>query len=103
MFKVMRTGKRKSKMWKRMITKVTFVGDGFTRKPPKYERFIRPRALRFKKAHVTHPELKVTTNMHQSLLPVIGLSLPLCSLCCSLSFCFVIPVELPSPPGDLLP
>ena len=60
MFKVMRTGKRKSKMWKRMITKVTFVGDGFTRKPPKYERFIRPRALRFKKAHVTHPELKVT-------------------------------------------
>jgi len=60
MFKVMRTGKRKSKQWKRCITKVTFVGDGFTRKPPKYERFIRPRALRFKKAHVTHPELKVT-------------------------------------------
>lgn len=25
-----------------------------------YERFIRPRALRFKKAHVTHPELKCT-------------------------------------------
>ena len=63
MFKVMRTGKRKSKMWKRMITKVTFVGDGFTRKPPKYERFIRPRALRFKKAHVTHPELKVTFHL----------------------------------------
>lgn len=60
MFKVMRSGKRKAKMWKRLITKVTFVGDGFTRKPPKYERFIRPRALRFKKAHVTHPELKVT-------------------------------------------
>lgn len=60
MFKVMRTGKRKAKAWKRLITKVTFVGDGFTRKPPKYERFIRPRALRFKKAHVTHPELKVT-------------------------------------------
>jgi len=60
MFKVMRTGKRKSKAWKRVITKCTFVGDGFTRKPPKYERFIRPRALRFKKAHVTHPELKVT-------------------------------------------
>eukprot|EP00871_Galdieria_phlegrea_P000160 jgi/Galph1/1144/GphlegSOOS_G5775.1 len=39
---------------------VTFVGDGFTRKPPKYERFIRPMALRFKKAHVTHPELKTT-------------------------------------------
>jgi len=60
MFKVIRTGKRKGKAWKRMITKVTFVGDGFTRKPPKYERFIRPRALRFKKAHVTHPELKCT-------------------------------------------
>jgi len=43
-----------------MITKVTYVGDGFTRKPPKYERFIRPMALRFKKAHVTHPELKST-------------------------------------------
>ena len=25
-----------------MVTKVTFVGEGFTRKPPKYERFIRP-------------------------------------------------------------
>ena len=30
------------KAWKRMVTKVTFVGEGFTRKPPKYERFIRP-------------------------------------------------------------
>jgi hypothetical protein len=28
--------------------------------PPKYERFIRPMGLRFKKAHVTHPELKTT-------------------------------------------
>ncbi len=25
-----------------MVTKATFVGEGFTRKPPKYERFIRP-------------------------------------------------------------
>ena len=25
-----------------MVTKVTYVGDDFTRKPPKYERFIRP-------------------------------------------------------------
>jgi len=58
MFKVIKTGKRQKKSWKRMVTKVTFVGDGFTRKPPKYERFIRPTALRFKKAHVTHPELK---------------------------------------------
>lgn len=48
------------KSWKRMVTKVTFVGEGFTRKPPKYERFIRPMALRFKRANVTHPELKST-------------------------------------------
>lgn len=47
-------------MWKRKINKVCFVGDNFTRKPPKYERFIRPSGLRFKKAHVTHPELKTT-------------------------------------------
>lgn len=60
MFRVIKTGKRKGKAWKRMITKATFVGDGFTRKPPKYERFIRPRALRYRKAHVTHPELKTT-------------------------------------------
>lgn len=59
-FKVIKTGSKKDKAWKRMINKVTFVGDGFTRKPPKYERFIRPRGLRFKKAHVTHPELKCT-------------------------------------------
>ena len=43
-----------------MITKATFVGEDFTRKPPKYERFIRPSGMRFKKAHVTHPELKTT-------------------------------------------
>jgi len=60
MFKVLKTGKRKQKQWKRVITKVTFVGEGFTRKPPKYERFIRPMGLRFKKCHVTHPELKRT-------------------------------------------
>lgn len=60
MFKVMASGKREKKSWKRMVTKVCFVGEGFTRKSPKYERFIRPAALRFKKAHVTHPELKTT-------------------------------------------
>ncbi|KAF2298934.1 hypothetical protein GH714_029226 [Hevea brasiliensis] len=43
-----------------MVTKVTFVGPGFTRKPPKYERFIHPSGLGFTKAHVTHPELKCT-------------------------------------------
>jgi len=60
MFRVLRTGKRMKKSWKRMITKATFVGEGFTRKPPKYERFIRPTGLRMTKAHVTHPELNCT-------------------------------------------
>jgi ribosome biogenesis protein NSA2 len=60
MFKVIRSGKREKKSWKRMVTKATFVGEGFTRKPPKYERFIRPAALRYKKAHVCHPELQAT-------------------------------------------
>lgn len=59
-FKVVKTGKTRRKGWKRMVTKVTFVGEQFTRKPPKFERFIRPMGLRFKKAHVTHPELKAT-------------------------------------------
>jgi len=62
-FRVIRTGKRKKKQWKRMITKATFVGDSFTRKPPKYERFIRPSGLRFKKAHVSHPELNATFHL----------------------------------------
>ena len=60
MFQVVRTGKRKKKMWKRKINKVCFVGEGFVRKPPKYERFIRPTGLRFRKANVTHPDLKAT-------------------------------------------
>ncbi|EPX73497.1 ribosome biogenesis protein N [Schizosaccharomyces octosporus yFS286] len=67
MFKVIKTGKSKDKSWKRMITKATFVGDGFTRRPVKYERFIRPMALRQKKANVTHKELGVTMQ-----LPIIG-------------------------------
>lgn len=66
-FKVLRSGRTKRKAWKRMVTKVTFVGEGFTRKPPKFERFIRPMALRFNKAHVTHPELKATFHV-----PIIG-------------------------------
>lgn len=56
MFKVLKTGKSRSKSWKRMVTKATFVGESFTRKPPKLERFVRPMALRFKKANVTHRE-----------------------------------------------
>jgi ribosome biogenesis protein NSA2 len=60
MFKVMKSGKRKKKAWKRVVNKVSFVGENFTRKPPKFERFIRPSGLRFKRAHITHPELKTT-------------------------------------------
>ncbi|KAG8933305.1 Ribosome biogenesis protein [Tulasnella sp. 417] len=67
MFKVMKTGKTGRKGWKRMITKATFVGEAFTRKPVKLERFIRPMALRFKKANVTHPDLKATFQ-----LPIIS-------------------------------
>lgn len=43
-----------------MVTKMCFVGENFTRKPPKFERFIRPMAMRAKRANVTHPELKTT-------------------------------------------
>ena len=68
MFKVLKSGKRKNKAWKRMVTKVTFVGQSFTRKNPKYERFIRPSGLRFKKAHVCHPELQAT--FHLAILGV---------------------------------
>ncbi|KAI1202300.1 ribosomal protein S8e/ribosomal biogenesis NSA2 [Nemania serpens] len=67
MFKVVTTGKRKHKGWKRMVTKPTFVGPDFTRRPVKYEKFIRPMGLRYKKAHVTHPTLAVTT-----YLPIIS-------------------------------
>ncbi|ODQ79061.1 hypothetical protein BABINDRAFT_8671 [Babjeviella inositovora NRRL Y-12698] len=67
MFKVIKTGTKKSKSWKRMITKHTFVGEGFTRRPVKMERIIRPAALRQKKANVTHPELKVTV-----FLPILS-------------------------------
>merc|ERR1719242_1844249 len=66
-FKVVRSGKTKRKAWKRMVTKVTYVGENFTRKPVKFERFIRPMGLRFKKANVTHPELKASF-----YLPIIG-------------------------------
>jgi len=68
MFKVVKTGKKTNKKgWKRMITKPTFVGPDFTRRPVKYERFIRPMGLRYKKANVTHPELGVTVQ-----LPIIS-------------------------------
>ncbi|KAF2088219.1 ribosome biogenesis protein NSA2 [Saccharata proteae CBS 121410] len=68
MFKVISTGKKThKKSWKRMITKPTFVGPDFTRRPVKYERFIRPMGLRYKKANVTHPGLGVTVQ-----LPIIS-------------------------------
>lgn len=59
--------KEKRNHGREWLQKVCFVGDGLTRKPPKYERFIRPMGLRFKKAHVTHPELKATF-----CLPILG-------------------------------
>lgn len=64
MFRVLRTGMRKRKQWKRVVNKPTFVGEGFTRKPPKYERFIRPTGLRMRKANVTHPELQATFQLN---------------------------------------
>lgn len=87
MFKVVNTGKKtKKKGWKRVVTqpvrpppeiyryeglantaRKTFVGPEYTRRNPKYERFVRPMGLRYKKAHVTHPELKVTVQ-----LPIIA-------------------------------
>lgn len=60
MFRVLKSGKRQKKAWKRIVNKVCFVGDDFTRKPPKLEKFIRPTAMRMRKANVTHPELKAT-------------------------------------------
>lgn len=45
MFKVIKTGKRQKKSWKRMITKATFVGEGFTRKPPKVSARIRDASM----------------------------------------------------------
>lgn len=42
---------------------VTFVGENYVRKPPMFERFIQPKYLQFKNAHVTHPDLKLTFNL----------------------------------------
>ncbi|KAH6670448.1 TGF beta-inducible nuclear protein-like protein 1 [Halenospora varia] len=68
MVKVVKTGKKTAKKgWKRMITKATFIQVNFIRRPVKYERFIRPIGLRYKKANVTHPELGVTVQ-----LPIIS-------------------------------
>jgi len=46
MFYVMKTGRKTNKRsWKRMVTKPTFVPAGFTRRPVKFEHFIRPIGL----------------------------------------------------------
>lgn len=62
-FGVVASGKRKNKHWKRMVNRPCFVGQDFTRKAPKFERFIRPMSMRLTKAHVSHPELKTTFNL----------------------------------------
>jgi ribosome biogenesis protein NSA2 len=66
-FKAVKSGKRAKKSWKRLVSKPTFVPQDFTRRPVKYERFIRPMGLRYKRANVTHTELGVTVQ-----LPIIG-------------------------------
>ncbi|CAN9194702.1 unnamed protein product [Alternaria alternata] len=71
MFSVVKTGKKtKKKSWKRMITKPTFVGPGFTRRPVKYERFIRPMGLRYKKANL--PIISVKKNPQQPMYTQLG-------------------------------
>ncbi|KAM0681580.1 Ribosome biogenesis protein [Glugoides intestinalis] len=59
-FGVVASGKRKNKHWKRMVNRPCFVGADFTRKAPKFERFIRPMSMRLTTAHVSHPEMKTT-------------------------------------------
>uniref|UniRef100_A0A8C9GW84 Ribosome biogenesis protein NSA2 homolog n=1 Tax=Piliocolobus tephrosceles TaxID=591936 RepID=A0A8C9GW84_9PRIM len=63
MLRVVKSGKRRKKTWKRLIDKVSFVGNNFTRKNPKFERYIRPSSLRFKRANVYHSELKTTLSL----------------------------------------
>merc|ERR1712098_554790 len=44
MFKVLRSGKRKNKAWKRVINKASFVGPNFTARTPSSSGiFVRPR------------------------------------------------------------
>ena len=62
-FRVLKTGKRRSKEWKRLVTQPVFIPPNYTRKNPKLERFIRPAALRYNQANVTHPELGVTVKL----------------------------------------
>ncbi|KAI0593418.1 ribosome biogenesis protein nsa-2 [Biscogniauxia sp. FL1348] len=57
---LVKRGPRAGSEW---VTKPTFVPPNFTRRPVKYERFIRPMGLRYKRANVTHPELNVTVQL----------------------------------------
>merc|ERR1719434_686089 len=70
--------KQKFSKWSHLVNVAKKLGNVWLRKfvtfqmislvkMPKYERFIRPMAMRFKKPHVTHPELKATF-----CLPIIG-------------------------------
>lgn len=81
-FKPITTGKKRACQWKRMVTKAVFVGENFTRKNPKYERFIRPTGLRFKHASVVNPQtqsthrleiLGVKKNPHSDLYTNLGI------------------------------
>ena len=60
MFRVQASGKRKKKALEARRDEDHVRRPELPRKPPKYERFIRPSSWRMKKAHVTHPELKAT-------------------------------------------
>ena len=61
------------KGWKRMVTKVTYVGEGFTRKPPKYERFIRPMVSIFRDIPVNSIGMNKTKTVLTKILTQIRL------------------------------
>lgn len=87
MFSVVKTGRKTAKKaWKRMVTKPTFVGPDFTRRNPKYERFIRPMGLRkstplpslVSETKHPHPKLDdfclMLVSVHLSIFPLLCLS-----------------------------
>lgn len=49
--------RRKKKRHEEVGANITFVGDGFQRKPPQFDRFFKPMDFGFK-AFVSYPELK---------------------------------------------
>lgn len=62
-FTAMNTGSRKRASHKRLVMRPCFVPDDFTRNAPKFERFVRPTALRLKVAHVTNKNLGITAKL----------------------------------------